>query len=101
MKMLWKLTREAARYKGLYVLAIISTLALTIINLSAPKLLSSMTGIVEKGMDGSAVDIVIRLAIGLLVLKDGEIVERGTHEELLGLCGIYYDLHRTQDTEND
>ena len=48
MKMLWKLTREAARYKGLYVLAILSTLILTVINLTAPKLLSSMTGIVEK-----------------------------------------------------
>ncbi len=68
MKMLWKLTKEAARYKGLYVLAILSTLALTIINLSAPKLLSSMTGIVEKGIDNAALDIVINLAFGLLVL---------------------------------
>lgn len=68
MKMLWKLTKEAARYKGLYVLAILSTLALTIINLTAPKLLSSMTGIVEKGIDNAALDIVINLAFGLLVL---------------------------------
>ena len=68
MKMLWKLTKEAARYKGLYVLAILSTLALTIINLTAPKLLSSMTGIVEKGMDDASLDIIVNLALGLLVL---------------------------------
>ena len=36
MKTLWKLTREAARYKGLYVIAILSTFSLTLINLSAP-----------------------------------------------------------------
>ena len=48
MKTLWKLTKEAARYKALYVLAILSTLGLTIVNLTAPKLLSSMTGVVEK-----------------------------------------------------
>ena len=43
MKMLWKLTKEAARYKLLYVIAILSTLALTVVNLTAPKVLSAMT----------------------------------------------------------
>lgn len=37
MKMLWKLTKEAARYKGLYILAIVSTLCLTAVNLAAPR----------------------------------------------------------------
>uniref|UniRef100_UPI0040576554 hypothetical protein n=1 Tax=Acetatifactor sp. TaxID=1872090 RepID=UPI0040576554 len=68
MKMLWKLTKEAARYKGLYVLAIFSTLGLTIINLSAPKVLSSMTGVVEKGVDNHALNTIKGLAILLLVL---------------------------------
>lgn len=68
MKMLWKLTKEAARYKGLYVLAILSTLALTILNLSAPKILSSMTGVVEKGVDDAALTVISRLALMLLVL---------------------------------
>ena len=54
MKTLWKLTKEAARYKGLYILAILSTLGLTLVNLSAPKVLSSMTGVVEKGVDDSS-----------------------------------------------
>ena len=51
MKMLWRLSREAIRYKTLYVIAILSTLALTGINLAAPKVLSAMTGIVERGVD--------------------------------------------------
>jgi len=66
--MLWKLTKEAARYKGLYVLAILSTLGLTIVNLTAPKILSSMTGVVEKGVDTAALDLIVGLAVGLLIL---------------------------------
>ena len=54
MKMLWKLTKEAARYKVLYILAILSTLLLTGVNLAAPKLLSRMTGIVGGGVDDAA-----------------------------------------------
>ena len=68
MKMLWKLTKEATRYKGLYVLAILSTLGLTIINLAAPRILSAMTGIVEKGVDEAALTIISRLAFLLLAL---------------------------------
>ena len=68
MKMLWKLTKEAARYKGLYILAILSTLLLTGVNLAAPKLLSEMTGIVGGGVDDAALKRILFLAIGLLVL---------------------------------
>lgn len=68
MKMLWKLTKEAARYKGLYILAILSTLGLTLVNLTAPKLLSSMTGVVEKGVDDAALKLIMGLAFGLLAL---------------------------------
>ena len=68
MKTLWKLTKEASRYKGLYILAILSTLGLTLVNLSAPKVLSSMTGVVEKGVDDSALKVISRLALILLAL---------------------------------
>ncbi len=68
MKMLWKLTKEAARYKGLYILAILSTLLLTGVNLTAPKLLSKMTGIVGGGVDDAALKQIVTLALGLLVL---------------------------------
>ncbi|MBQ3504147.1 MAG: ABC transporter ATP-binding protein [Oscillospiraceae bacterium] len=68
MKMLWKLTKEAARYKLLYVVAILSTLALTVVNLTAPKVLSSMTGVVERGVDDAALSTVMLLAGALLGL---------------------------------
>ena len=35
MKLLWRLSREAIRYKTLYVIAILSTLGLTAVNLAA------------------------------------------------------------------
>ena len=68
MKMLWKLTKEAARYKGLYVLAILSTLGLTVVNLTAPKLLAAMTGVVEKGVDETALNSITKFAFYLLLL---------------------------------
>ena len=66
--MLWKLTKEATRYKGLYVIAILSTLGLTVVNLTAPKVLSTMTGIVGAGMDEAALTVIMKLAIILLLL---------------------------------
>ena len=51
MKMLWRLGREAIRYKALYAVAILSTLLLTAVNLAAPKILASMSGIVGGGVD--------------------------------------------------
>ena len=51
IKTLWRLSREAIRYRTLYTVAILSTLALTAVNLAAPKVLSSMTAIVENGVD--------------------------------------------------
>lgn len=68
MKMLWKLTKEAARYKTLYLLAIFSTLCLTAVNLTAPKVLSAMTGVVEKGMQSSSFTIIVQLTLILLFL---------------------------------
>jgi ATP-binding cassette subfamily B multidrug efflux pump len=38
----------------------------------------------------------IRHADMILVLKDGQIVERGKHDELLVMQGVYYDLYMSQ-----
>jgi ATP-binding cassette subfamily B protein len=38
----------------------------------------------------------IRHADMILVLKDGQIVERGKHDELLDRQGVYYDLYMSQ-----
>ena len=67
-KVLWKLTKEAARYKGLYVIAILATFGLTAVNLTAPKVLSNMVGIVGKGVDEAALSQLKGLALALLIL---------------------------------
>ena len=76
MKLLLKLSREAVRYKGLYIAAILATLCLTIVNLAAPRVLSAMTGIVSRGVDAPAFKAIIRLAIILTVLYLFRIVFR-------------------------
>jgi ABC-type multidrug transport system fused ATPase/permease subunit len=68
MKLLWRLGKEAIRYKGLYVIAILSTLALTIVNLAAPKILSSMTAVVANGASENYVGEIISLTVFLIIL---------------------------------
>ena len=68
MKLLWKLSKEASRYRGLYVIAILATLSLTIVNLAAPKVLSSMTAIVEQGVTEEGLSRIGQLTLILLLL---------------------------------
>ncbi len=68
MKLLLKLSREAIRYRTLYIIAILSTLMLTVINLSAPKVLSAMTGIVSNGVDEAGMSRIWRLTAILIML---------------------------------
>ena len=72
MKTLFKLSREAVRYKGLYLLAIFATLSLTVVNLSAPRVLSRLTGIVKDGVDAAGLIQIRNLALlltGLYLLR--------------------------------
>ena len=72
MKLLMRLSREAIRYRSLYVIAIISTFALTAVNLAAPKVLSAMTGIVEGGVEESDLGLIGTLTaalVGLYLLR--------------------------------
>ncbi|WP_029230996.1 ABC transporter ATP-binding protein [Butyrivibrio sp. VCB2006] len=68
MKLLWRLSREAIRYRYLYVIAIFSTLMLTAINLTAPKVLSRMTGIVSSGVKESDLNTIWLLTASLVAL---------------------------------
>ena len=68
MKMLLKLSREAIRYRGLYILAILATLALTGINLAVPRILSFMTGIVSGGVGETEIRTIGTLTVLLLGL---------------------------------
>ena len=68
MKLLWKLSREAVRYKHLYALAILATMGLTVVNLAAPRVLSAMTGIVERGMGAGSLSAIGWLTAILVAL---------------------------------
>ena len=68
MKILWRLSREAVRYRALYIIAILSTLALTVVNLAAPRVLSQMTGIVSNGVDRAALSRIRTLTLILICL---------------------------------
>ena len=37
----------------------------------------------------------------ILVIDKGEIIERGTHEELVAKGGMYFDLYEQQNLQSD
>ena len=49
--------------------------------------------------EASAAPITIKDADLILVMKDGDIVEQGNHEELLKKNGYYADLYNSQFTK--
>jgi len=72
MKLLWRLSREAIKYKGLYIIAILSTFFLTLVNLVAPRALSRMTGIVSSGVSREDLNEILMLTlllVGLYLLR--------------------------------
>lgn len=76
MKTILKLTKKAARYKGFYFGAIMATLLLTGVNLAAPKVLSSATGIISDGVTGEDAKNIMILAAVLLCLYLGRVLFR-------------------------
>ena len=68
MKILFRVLKEAKKYTGLLILAACSTIALTAINLIAPRLLSNMTAIVSAGMTREGLNQIFRIALSLLGL---------------------------------
>jgi subfamily B ATP-binding cassette protein MsbA len=66
---------------------------------------SSVIEALERAMQGRTVIMVThRLSIlqgacCIIVMKDGRIAERGNHEELMALQGVYAELFRAQERE--
>ncbi len=76
MKLLWRLGRDAIKYRTLYIIAILSTLAMTLINLAAPKLLASMTSLIEDGITDNTSRKILQLTAILITLYLIKIVFR-------------------------
>jgi len=68
MKILWRIAKEAVRYKWWLLLSIFGTLLLTAVNLIAPQIMASMTGLVAAGMTDESLITVLWMAGGLLIL---------------------------------
>jgi len=68
MKTLWRIAKEAVRYRNWLLLAIFGTLSLTAVNLIAPRIMASMTGIVADGMTPESFVTVLWMAGALLAL---------------------------------
>lgn len=68
MKILWRLAKEALRYKALYVIAILSTFLLTVVNLIAPDVMRRMTSIVEEGVGEEDLSTIGKLTLVLVAL---------------------------------
>ncbi|MGI6577148.1 MAG: ABC transporter ATP-binding protein [Eubacteriales bacterium] len=66
MKILWRMAKEAKRHWFLLIIAGLSTIILTGINLIAPGLLTKITDIVSKGVTEESLDQIKRLALILL-----------------------------------
>jgi len=68
MKTLWRIAKEAVRYRGWLLLSIFGTLMMTAVNLIAPRIMAGMTGLVAAGMTRENFIIVMKMAGGLLCL---------------------------------
>lgn len=76
MKTILKLSKEAARYKGYYVGAILATLCLTLVNLTAPRVLSMATGMISAGVSAETLPKIQQLGLLLLFLYLGRVLFR-------------------------
>lgn len=72
MKTILKLSKEAARYKGYYIGAILATFCLTLVNLIAPRVLSKATGLISAGIAEdtlSQINLLAFILLGLYLLR--------------------------------
>ncbi|MDR3085111.1 MAG: ABC transporter ATP-binding protein/permease [Christensenellaceae bacterium] len=63
MKLILRIAKEARAYKGLLSVAILATILLTCANLFAPRVLTQLIAMLEKGASGIDLKSVVRLAL--------------------------------------
>jgi ABC-type multidrug transport system fused ATPase/permease subunit len=68
VKVLWRVTKEASRYKGYLIAAAISTLILTGLNLVGPRIQTLIIGDLEKGLNDETIRHIFTLALTLLAV---------------------------------
>ena len=76
MKLLWRIAKEAKKYRHLLIIAILSTVALTAVNLIAPRFLSKMVSIVAGGMTPAGLRQIFQLTAILFGLYASRILFR-------------------------
>ena len=76
MKVLLRVAVEAKKYAGLLILAVVSTLLLTLANLTAPRLMSQMVGAVALGLDDAALQHIFGLTVSLTLIYFSRILLR-------------------------
>ena len=70
MILLWRIAKEAKKYRELLFIGIMATLLLTGVNLAAPRLLARMTGIVQHGInDMNEILYLVMALLGLYLLR--------------------------------
>ena len=76
MQIIFRVVKEAKKYKWLLITAALSTLMLTVINLSAPRIMAQMTTLVSEGMTREGLDQIVVLTLILVGLYSGKILFR-------------------------
>ena len=65
MKLLFRIMGDAKRFKGLYAIAILSTLLMTVLNLAAPRVLSEITKTLTSGLMQESLEKILYLTAAL------------------------------------
>ena len=65
MKLLFRIMGDAKRFKGLYAIAILSTLLMTVLNLAAPRVLSEITKTLTSGLKQESLEKILYLTAAL------------------------------------
>ncbi|MBQ8177931.1 MAG: ABC transporter ATP-binding protein [Clostridia bacterium] len=86
MKVLIRIGKEAKKYMKYYIVGIVAVIITSAVNLTAPKLLSAMTGIVSSGVTEEGLNRILVLAVSILGLYATKLVTRFLSTYLLHIA---------------